>query len=704
MKSVLHFKLRFFTVLAAFTMLVIASCNKKFDEPPLNADPDIPVTMTIADLKAKYSAIGDFQTVQDDKVISGIVTADDRTGNFFKQIVIQDETGGIPIIIDVNSLYTMYPVGRRVYVKVKGLMLGDYGGTIQLGLDSTRSSDGRFLNLGRIPETLLSTYIVKGSFGNTITPRLVKPSEFTGAINDPLLSLFVQINSAEFKDADLVKTYANAASPTTESARNFTIKPCNDTKSIVLRNSSYATFAGLTVPQGNGPLVGVASVFNGTIQMTIRDTSDVQFKGARCNGQVPTGTTKTIAEVLQYATGDSTIPGGVWIEGTIVSDTKNEAAGNYRLQDGTSGVQIRFANGSNPSPGALGDKLKVYVGGYKFSIFSGGLQINGPDVSSTTGTGTVTPRVATIAQIAANMRAWESTLVTINNVTMSQSGTSSTGITYSITDATGSISTFVRTTSGITMYDKATSITGYVSVFQPTGGTAGPQLTLRTQVDIVGGTNNPPSSGGGIDLGTTSPLLLNFDNIGSGLPTGVKAYTGASATALGTEAAFTVAATAWNNTSGAFKNFASGTGLTATTTITDQTAATNRAFGLRQTGTVGDPGGAFTFIINNTTGKSNLKLDFLLQSLDATAAGRTVTWTIDYAIGETPTSFTTVASSPAALATTYGTFASTPVTVNLPSSLNNLASKVWIRIVAYTASTGSGSRPSTAIDDFKISW
>lgn len=503
MKSVLHFKLRFFTVLAAFTMLVIASCNKKFDEPPLNADPDIPVTMTIADLKAKYSAIGDFQTVQDDKVISGIVTADDRTGNFFKQIVIQDETGGIPIIIDVNSLYTMYPVGRRVYVKVKGLMLGDYGGTIQLGLDSTRSSDGRFLNLGRIPETLLSTYIVKGSFGNTITPRLVKPSEFTGAINDPLLSLFVQINSAEFKDADLVKTYANAASPTTESARNFTIKPCNDTKSIVLRNSSYATFAGLTVPQGNGPLVGVASVFNGTIQMTIRDTSDVQFKGARCNGQVPTGTTKTIAEVLQYATGDSTIPGGVWIEGTIVSDTKNEAAGNYRLQDGTSGVQIRFANGSNPSPGALGDKLKVYVGGYKFSIFSGGLQINGPDVSSTTGTGTVTPRVATIAQIAANMRAWESTLVTINNVTFSETASNSTGKTYTIKDNTGELSTFIRTTSGITTYDSANSVTGYVSVFKPTSGTDQPQITLRIQNDITGGRNVvvvPPPPVGTPDL------------------------------------------------------------------------------------------------------------------------------------------------------------------------------------------------------------
>lgn len=704
MNSILYSKASMFTVFAAFILLIAVSCNKKFDEPPLNADPDIEATMTISELKARYRAISDFQTIEDDKVISGIVTADDRTGNFFKQIVIQDETGGIPIIIDVNSLYTMYPVGRRVYVKLKGLMLGDYGGTIQLGLDSARSADGRFLNLGRIPEPLVNSYIIKGSFGNVITPKIVKPSEFTGAINDPLLSMFVQINNAEFRDADLVKTYANAANPDAESARNFTIKPCNDTKSIVLRNSSYASFAGFAVPQGNGPLVGISSVFNGTIQMTIRDTSDVQFKGSRCSGQTPVGTTKTITELLQYATGDSVIPAGVWIEGVIVSDIKNEASGNYRLQDGTAGIQIRFANDNYPSPGALNDKLKVYVGGYRFSIFNGGLQINGADVSTTTGTGTVAPRTTTVAQVIANMRAWESTLVTINNVTMSQASTSSTGITYNVTDATGVIATFVRNTSGITMYENANIITGYVSVFQPTGGTAVPQLTLRTQADIVGGSNNPPSSGGGIELGTTSPLLINFDDIGSGLPTGVKAYTGTSATAPGTEAPFTTVSTPWNNSSGAFKNFASGTGLTATTSVADQASATNRAFGLRQTGSFGDPGGAFVFVINNTTGKSNLKLDFLLQSLDATATGRTVTWRVDYAVGENPASFTALPTTPSSLTTAYGNFASTPVSVDLPAALNNNPGKVWIRIVTYTASTGSGSRPSTAIDDFKISW
>ena len=496
MNSILRFKGRPLTIAAVLTMLIIASCNKSFDEPPLGADSDIPVTMTIAELKSRYISRDNYQTIEDDKVISGIVTANDRTGNFFSQIIIQDETGAIPISIDKSGLYATYPEGRRVYVKLKGMMLGDYGGTIQLGLDSTRSSGG-FLNVGRIPSVLLGRYIIGGSYNNPVTPKVVKPSELTGALHDPLLSTFVQINNAEFRDADLAKTYADPDNRQSVSAVNFTIKPCDDSKSIVLRNSSYATFAGQPVQQGNGALTGIASVFNNTVQLTIRDTFDVQFKGTRCSGQTPVATTKTIAEVLQYATGDSTIPGGVWVEGVVVSDTKNEAAGNYRIQEGASGLSLYFPSALKyPTGATLGTRLRVYVGGHKFSIFRGTLQVGDADVTATaTGTGTVTPRVATIADISANLRPWESTLVTINDVRFEQSGTTSTGVIYTITDATGSLNTQVRTASGITIPTTATSVTGYVTAFQSGSNPVEVQITLRTAADIVGGVIVPPDFG-----------------------------------------------------------------------------------------------------------------------------------------------------------------------------------------------------------------
>lgn len=74
-------------------IVLTASCNRKFDVPPANADPEIDANLSIRDLKARYTAIGNFQRIEEEHIISGIVIADDRSGNFYKQIVIQDETG-----------------------------------------------------------------------------------------------------------------------------------------------------------------------------------------------------------------------------------------------------------------------------------------------------------------------------------------------------------------------------------------------------------------------------------------------------------------------------------------------------------------------------------------------------------------------------------------------------------------------------------
>lgn len=466
------------------SIVLLISCNKTFDQPPVNGDPEIEVNTTIMQLKAKYIAIGDFQRIAEDMIIAGTVIADDRSGNFYKQIIIQDETGGIPILLDANNVYTQYPVGRKVFVKLKGMMLGDYGGTIQIGLDSSRSDDGRFLNLDGVPQTMMDKYLLKGSFNNTITPKIVKPTDFTKNINDPLLSTLVQIDNAEFKDADVNKTYADPSKNT--SAVNFTINTC-DKKSIVLRNSSYAKFAGINVPDGNGTLIGVPSIFNGTMQMFIRDTADVKFNGTRCSGQIATPVLKTIAEVLAFATGDSSIPAGTFIRGVVVSDTKNEAAGNYRLQDATVGIQIRFTSAANPNA-ALGDSLSVTVGGLALSVFNGGLQVNNVETVSKLGTGNIAPRKTTIAQIIANNRAWESTVITIDNVTITAGATNSTGANFTLSDGTGSLNTFVRNTTGIIMPSSATSITGYVSLYQSSasGSPLETQLTLRNQTDVAG--------------------------------------------------------------------------------------------------------------------------------------------------------------------------------------------------------------------------
>jgi hypothetical protein len=255
-----------------------------------------------------------------------------------------------------------------------------------------------------------------------------------------------------------------------------------------------------------------------------------------------------------------------------------------------------------------------------------------------------------------------------------------------------------------------------IAVYSYFGSTK--QLTIRDTTDVrFYNPRCPTFSGDGqITLGSTSPYTINFDNLGTaGLPAGVYVKQEATGGFIGNEATVYnlnfLTATAWNQTSLGFKNFASATGLTSTSTSTAQNASTNRALGCRQTGTAatgGDPGYAFAFQLANTTGKTNLKLEFLLQSLDTTGTtvGRTTTWRVDYGVGDNPVLFTTATTIPSTLTTAFGPgkFASTPVTVNFGSVLNNINQKVWIRIVTLNSTSGSGNRPSSGIDDVKFSW
>jgi hypothetical protein len=403
------------------------------------------------------------------------------------------------------------------------------------------------------------------------------------------------------------------------------------------------------------------------------------------------------------------------IRATVVSFYKNEAAGNYRIQD-ASGRGINMFLGTSFTDTALlslGKTVDINVNGATIGAFNGDVQIKNLNASAFTRVNdplVITPRTTTVRQVLDSLNKWASTVVKLENVTIAQSGTpGTTGTNYTLTDATGSIITFVRTTSGITLTPgNAQSVTGYVSIFQSaTTGVVTPQIILRTQSDVVSGGSGPVS---GISLGT-SPYTIDFNNIGTNvLPAGVTVRNGARADTIGAPVAINAGTSTslWKTFTAGFKNYASATGLTMGADSTTQVAATNRALGVRQTSAVptgGDPGAAFVFEIGNTTGKNNLKMDFQLQSLDtASNVNRVTTWTVDYALGDTPTNFTPVSTVTGNLTTGNHVFSNNAISVTLPAAVSNQSQKVWIRIVTLAASTGTNNRGTAAIDDVKFTW
>jgi hypothetical protein len=486
---------------AAFMLLstvvtVSSSCNKEFDQPPVYVPPTVTANATIRQLKALHTTSGNITPITQDLIIRGIVIADDRSGNYYKTIVIQDATGGIAIQLDGNNLYNNYPIGRELFINCKGLYLGDYNRLIQLGggIDATGTSP----QLADIPATLFNKYIVKGSFGNVVTPRVVDVANLTSNMNDTLQNTLIQLNNFEFVVADTNKTFAlpNQSPP---ASVNFTIRNCSG-GSIVMRNSGYANFAGINVPNGNGPVISVYTVFGSTRQLTIRDTSDVKFYGARCTsggggggGGGGTVTLRNIADIRALYTGTNTsAPASTKITGIVISDrvANNVQSQNVVIQQGNglSGIVVRFTANHTLN---LGDSVDIDVSGAALSPFQGVLQLSGTSLTTaditviSTGK-TITPRVATVSAIITNRNEWESTLVRIANATISSTAGANWGGTTKFTDASGAIDHFTRTgTSGATFATTPfptgarPSITAIVSRFNTT-----PQVNIRNTSDV----------------------------------------------------------------------------------------------------------------------------------------------------------------------------------------------------------------------------
>lgn len=214
---------------------------------------------------------------------------------------------------------------------------------------------------------------------------------------------------------------------------------------------------------------------------------------AACNKQPigPTGPDPALlmntTELRALFTGSTTTaPGGRKITGIVISDksTGNLNGQNIYLQQGNgkAGICVRF---TAAHPFNLGDSIDVEVSGQEISEYRGLLQVNNVPLSYATLVApgkSITPRIATIADINTNYEAWESTLVQIANLTSISGGTGGTWSgSVTVNDATGSLIVYTSSFAGFanTAYPAgARRITGYLSPFNTTK-----QLAIRAATD-----------------------------------------------------------------------------------------------------------------------------------------------------------------------------------------------------------------------------
>lgn len=218
-------------------------------------------THTIAQFKALYNA--DLAEITDNIVLKGIVTSSDQSGNIFKKIYIQDETGAIELNIGVKELYKRYQPGQEVFVECKGLYMGKYGGVHQIGVKYLNTKYNTW-QIGQMSENDAYDHIfTKQGPGPLVTPISTTIAGLTPDMVDQL----VTISGLQFTNAGK-NTYAGSSN-TSEELKD------NAGNSIILYTSSYASFAGTKLPEGSVTITAIASMYNGKWQLIIRDLNDV---------------------------------------------------------------------------------------------------------------------------------------------------------------------------------------------------------------------------------------------------------------------------------------------------------------------------------------------------------------------------------------------------------------------------------------------
>ena len=136
---------------------------------------------TIKDLKAMYKSKP--LEVTGNVWIKGVVSSSDRTGNIYKEIYIQDETGGIDLKLGKSSLYSEYTVGQTLYVYCDGLTLGAYSGMPQLGMEADQTSTNEYETSYIDLQAIINQHVFKGQEGSPITPAVVTEAEIKASIN-----------------------------------------------------------------------------------------------------------------------------------------------------------------------------------------------------------------------------------------------------------------------------------------------------------------------------------------------------------------------------------------------------------------------------------------------------------------------------------------------------------------------------------------
>jgi hypothetical protein len=273
---------------------IVGSCDmRSYDEPILTEpeynNPKNLVFITIKQLKDMFPAGTTYDTYNlitgTNKAIRARVSGNDESGNIYKTMYIQDNTGGIVLGVNLTGLFSKFRVGQEVIIELDSLGVGKYAGSWQIG--SAKPSIYRHPYNGtetKQMDRMTASEFYRHVFRNgSPDAGLLPPKLYTGSlavadITDDIAGTLIRLDDVNFIAGDVGKQFAPlGADGKPVSGVNVTLQI--GSQQAVVRTSGYANFAADLVPNGTGSIVCMLTVYkrgqNTATQLVLRDRNDL---------------------------------------------------------------------------------------------------------------------------------------------------------------------------------------------------------------------------------------------------------------------------------------------------------------------------------------------------------------------------------------------------------------------------------------------
>ncbi|MFY9241532.1 MAG: DUF5689 domain-containing protein [Polaribacter sp.] len=236
--------------------------------------------ITVANLKGLF-VNGQVTEITSNTVVKGFVTSSDQTGNFYKELYIQDKaenpTAAIKVVMELTDSYNKFNIGREIYIDLNGLFIGEVrsgDGIVAIGGDKNDDDEVENLSINQVTAKM---------FRSSKTEAIVALPALISELNEAKIGMFVEVQNVFFADNLAGKTYVDADDQF-DTQRIFNGCSGFDIANFILETSAFADFKFSTIPAGGGTISGVVSkTFNGSdLVLALNSTSDVKLGGAKC--------------------------------------------------------------------------------------------------------------------------------------------------------------------------------------------------------------------------------------------------------------------------------------------------------------------------------------------------------------------------------------------------------------------------------------